>query len=114
MKVHLTPRAERQLEALPASAARKLVRALRGLAAAPRSGRAYPDDSPFRGAFYKNVVVRARRWSYRLTYELRGDTLWVRFIHPSWYPLTHPDLASAGAPPDAPGGVTRRRRSSRS
>jgi len=44
--------------------------------------------------FYKSVVVRSRRWAYRITYELVGDELWVRYLYPSWYPLTHPDLAS--------------------
>lgn len=58
----------------------------------PRSGRPYPKDSPFAGSFYKNVVLKARRWSYRVTYDLVGDELWVRYVHPSWYPLTHPDL----------------------
>jgi hypothetical protein len=61
------------------------------LGGAPRSGRGYPDDSPFRGLFYKTIVVRARRWSYRVTYEPRGDVLWVLYVLPSWYPLTHPD-----------------------
>jgi hypothetical protein len=61
--------------------------------AAPHSGLAYPADSPFRGARYKTVVVRARRWSYRITYTLQRDELWVRYLFPSWYPLTHPGLA---------------------
>jgi hypothetical protein len=39
------------------------------------------------------VVVRAKRWAYRITYTLRGDMRWVRYLYPSWYPLTHPDLA---------------------
>ena len=94
MKVLLTPRAESQLVALPERAARRVVRALRALQAAPRSGRPYPDDSPFRGSFYKVVVVRARRWSYRITYDVREDVVWVRYLYPSWYPLTHPSLAS--------------------
>jgi hypothetical protein len=37
--------------------------------------------------------VRARRWSYRITYTLVRQELWVRSLHPSWYPLTHPGLA---------------------
>ncbi len=98
MKVVLTAAAENQLRALPVPAARRVVRSLRQLQVAPRSGRAYPDDSPFRGAYYKVVVVRARRWSYRISYEVRGDALWIRSIHPSWYPLTHPGLAAL--PPD--------------
>jgi hypothetical protein len=53
----------------------------------------YPEDSPFRGTRYKIVVVRARRWSYRITYTVRGEVLWVRYLYPSWYPLTHPGLA---------------------
>jgi hypothetical protein len=39
------------------------------------------------------VVVRARRWSYRITYELREAELWVLYLYPSWYPLTHPGMA---------------------
>ena len=58
----------------------------------PRSGQRYPADSPFYGSFYKTVIVRARRWTYRITYDLRGDELWVRYMCPSCYPLTHPDL----------------------
>lgn len=92
MKVRLTRRAERQLAALPVPAAEKVVSALRILQGAPRSGVPYPDDSPFRGAYHKTVVVRARRWTYRVTYTLRGDVLWVRYLYPSWYPLTHPGL----------------------
>jgi len=42
------------------------------------------------------VVVRARRWAYRITYTLREDTVWVRYLYPSWYPLTHPGLARTG------------------
>jgi hypothetical protein len=38
-------------------------------------------------------VVRARRWRYRITYEIRGDQLVVFYLYPSWYPTTHPDLA---------------------
>jgi hypothetical protein len=75
-----------------------VVAALRLLAAAPRSGRPYPVDSPFRGSFYKNVVVRSRRWSYRVTYDVRGEVLWIRYLYPSWYPMTHPGVASL--PPD--------------
>jgi len=67
---------------------------LRLLQVAPRSGVPYPADSPFGGAFYKLVVVQARRWSYRITYEVRGDVLWVRYVYPSWHPATHPDLAT--------------------
>jgi mRNA-degrading endonuclease RelE of RelBE toxin-antitoxin system len=93
LKVLLTPRAEKQLLELPEVAGRRVVRALRALSAAPRSGRRYPEDSPFRGSFYKVVVVRARRWSYRITYDFRGEALWVRYLYPAWYPLTHPDVA---------------------
>jgi hypothetical protein len=71
---------------------------LRLLGAAPRSGCPYPDDSPFRGSFYKNVVIRARRWSYRITYDVVGDEVWVRYLYPSWYPMTHPGIA--GLPMD--------------
>lgn len=93
MRVVLTPVAEDQLAALPAPAARRVVEALRALQAAPRSGQPYPDDSPFRGDHYKTVVVRARRWAYRITYTLRDDVIWIRYLYPSWYPLTHPGLA---------------------
>ncbi|MBI2893579.1 MAG: hypothetical protein HYY06_08495 [Deltaproteobacteria bacterium] len=82
MKVLLTPRAESQLLALPEPAARKVVRALRALQGAPRSGCPYPDDSPFRGAFYKVVVVKARRWSYRITYDIHGEVLWAMTRNP--------------------------------
>jgi len=85
--------AEEQLAALPAPAARRVVEALRLLQLAPRSGQPYPDDSPFRGDHHKTVVVRARRWAYRITYTLRGGVIWVRYLYPSWYPLTHPGLA---------------------
>lgn len=96
MRVVLTPLAEDQLAALPGPAARRVVEALRLLQAAPRSGQRYPEDSPFRGSYYKTVVVRAKRWAYRLTYTLHGDALWVRYVYPSWYPMTHPDLARRG------------------
>ncbi len=64
------------------------------LQATPKLGRAYPADSEFRGLFYKLVVVRARRWTYRVTYELRRDELVVLYLYPSWYPQTHVDLAT--------------------
>jgi hypothetical protein len=63
------------------------------LQAAPHSGQRYPDDSPLAGSFYKTAVVRARRWAYRTTYTLHDDVLWVRYLFPSCYPLTHPGLA---------------------
>ena len=97
MKVRLNPRAERQLAALPKPAARRVVSALRLLQAAPKLGRPYPEDSEFRGLFYKLVVVRARRWSYRVTYALEPDELVVLYLYPSWYPPTHLDR---GRPPD--------------
>lgn len=93
MRVVLTPVAESQLAALPAPAARRVVEALRLLQTAPHSGQRYPEDSPFRGDHYKTVVVRARRWAYRITYTLRDDVIWIRYLYPSWYPLTHPGLA---------------------
>lgn len=94
MKVILTPRAESQLAALPPPAEKRVVEALRILAGAPRSGQPYPEDSPFRGMRYKNIVVRARRWSYRLTYELADEdaAIWVHYLYPSSYPPTHPDF----------------------
>lgn len=93
MRVVLTPVAEDQLAVLPAPAARRVVEALRLLQSAPRSGQRYPEDSPFRGDYYKTAVVRARRWAYRITYTVRGNELWIRYVYPSWYPLTHPGLA---------------------
>jgi len=39
------------------------------------------------------VVVRTRRWAYRITYTLRDDVVWIRYLYPAWYPLTHPGLA---------------------
>lgn len=72
-------------------AARRVVNALRLLQAAPKIGRPYPVDSEFRGLFYKLVVVRARRWSYRVTCELRADELVVLYLYPAWYPPTHVD-----------------------
>jgi len=93
LKVRLTPRAEHQLASLPEPAARRVVRSLRLLQATPKIGRPYPDDSEFRGLFYKIVVVRARRWAYRVTYEIRSDELVVMYLYPSGYPVTHPDLA---------------------
>jgi mRNA-degrading endonuclease RelE of RelBE toxin-antitoxin system len=98
LKVLLTSRAESQLAELPAPAARRVVSALRILEGAPRSGRPYPEDSPFRGLFYKTVVVKARRWSYRVTYGIEGDAVWIYYFYPSWYPATHPGLARR--PPD--------------
>lgn len=59
----------------------------------PKIGRRYPDDSEFRGLFYKIVVVRARRWAYRVTYEIRSGELVVMYLYPSGYPATHLDLA---------------------
>ena len=96
MRVVLAPIAEAQLLELPGPAVARVVKALRLLETAPHSGRPYPDDSPFRGSYYKTVVVRARRWAYRITYTLRDDAVWVRFLYPSWYPLTHPGLARRG------------------
>jgi hypothetical protein len=66
----------------------------------PQSGRPYPDDSPYRGLFYKTVVIRSRRWAYRITYEIveARSEVWVRYVYPSWYPATHPGLAAM--PPD--------------
>jgi hypothetical protein len=93
LRVVLTPVAEGQLAALPAPAARRVVEALRLLQVAPRSGQRYPEDSPFRGDYYKTVVVRARRWAYRITYTARSNEIWIRYVYPSWYPLTHPGLA---------------------
>ena len=75
-------------------AARKVASALRALSAAPRSGRRYPDDSPFRSLYYKTVVVKVRRWSYRITYELRDDEIWVLYLYPSSQPLTHSAIAA--------------------
>ena len=93
MRVVLTPLAEQQLAALPAPAAARVVKALRLLQNAPRSGQPYPADSPFRGSYHKTVVVRTRRWAYRITYTLRDDVVWIRYLYPAWYPLTHPGLA---------------------
>lgn len=100
MEVRLSPRAESQLAALPRPAARRVVEALRLLGGAPRSGRPYPPDSELRGLFYKVIVVKLRRWSYRITYEIRGEAIVVYFLHPSWYPATHLDLARASLPND--------------
>jgi hypothetical protein len=44
--------------------------------------------------FYKSVVVRRRRWSYRITYLIRSDELVVLYLYPASYPVTHLDLAS--------------------
>jgi hypothetical protein len=96
LRVVLTALAESQLAELPAPAAAKVVRALRVLQAAPHSGQPYPDDSPFHGSYHKTVVVRAQRWAYRITYSLRDDAIWIRYLYPSWYPLTHPGLARRG------------------
>jgi hypothetical protein len=43
---------------------------------------------------YAIVVLRARRWTYRLTYEIRGEEVQVLYLYPSWYPLTHPDIVA--------------------
>jgi hypothetical protein len=100
LKVVLTRDAENQLAALPVPAARRLVETLRLLQVAPRSGMPYPEGSSLQGAWYKTVIVRARRWSYRITYLLERRVLWVLYISPSWYPLTHPGLASPTSPDD--------------
>jgi hypothetical protein len=60
----------------------------------------YPDDSELHGLHYKTVVVRARRWSYRVTYEVGVSQVFIYFVHPSWYPTTHADLARALADDD--------------
>ncbi len=88
-RVLLTPRVESQLDALPDPAARKAVSALRILASVPHSGLPYPEQSPFRGLFYKTIVVKARRWSYRVTYGIEEDAIEVHYL----YPATHPGLA---------------------
>ena len=38
-------------------------------------------------------MVRARRWTYRITYEIRASEVVIFYVYPSWYPATHPDLA---------------------
>lgn len=86
------PRAVDQLRELLEPAARRVVEALRLLQATPHIGRRYPDDSPFRGLHYKVVVVRARRWSYRITYSIGTDEVVVRYLYPSSYPVMHPDF----------------------
>jgi hypothetical protein len=43
--------------------------------------------------FYKSVVVRPRRWSYRVTYEIRTDELVMLYLYQGAYPVTHLDLA---------------------
>ena len=50
-------------------------------------------DSVLQGLFYKTIVVKARRWSYRLTYGIVGDVVWVHYLYPSWHPETHSGLA---------------------
>jgi hypothetical protein len=62
------------------------------LAEFPNLGEAYPEDSDLRACRFLLVAVQARRWAYRLTYEIRRDVLWVRYLYPAWYPLTHPDM----------------------
>jgi mRNA-degrading endonuclease RelE of RelBE toxin-antitoxin system len=91
LKIRLSERAERQLAELPRPAAVRVVKALRALADAPRSGQSYPADSEFRDLFYKLVVVRSRRWAYRITYAITDDNIFVYYVFPSWYPATHPD-----------------------
>lgn len=93
MQIRLTPRAERQLAALLPPAVRSVLSVLRVLEAAPHSGIRYPADSPFAGLYAKNVIVRPRRWSYRVTYELRGDVLWILSIVESWKPVGRPSRA---------------------
>jgi len=73
-------------------AARRVARALRALEAAPRSGIAYPPDTELGDLFYKTVVVSPRRWSYRVTYEIRGDEIWVLLVHPPWHEVTAADF----------------------
>jgi mRNA-degrading endonuclease RelE of RelBE toxin-antitoxin system len=94
LKIRLTPRAESQLSELPAPAARRVVRALRALEAAPHSVIAYPAHGELRDLFYKPVVVHARRWSYRITYESRGNEIWILLIHAPWYAPSLADLRS--------------------
>ena len=94
MRIRLTVAAEAQLKALPATAARRVLVALRVLGSVPSSGRRFPPDSPFAGSFYKTVVVRVRRWTYRVIYDVDPTTVWIRFIVPSSFPLTHSALAS--------------------
>ena len=83
MIVLLSRRAEEQLRALPAPAAKKVVRALRVLAAVPHSGRRESDVSHYRGLMSKVVRIR-RDWSYRVIYEIRERWIMVHHIAPSW------------------------------
>ena len=94
MDLRLTPRAASQLAELGQPAAKKLGRALRILQAVPHSGQPYPEGSRFHGSYYKVVAVRTRRWTYRVTYTIVNDVVWVRFIYPSWHPRTHPGSRS--------------------
>jgi hypothetical protein len=50
----------------------------------PNSGLTYRVEAPLAGSRYKTVVVRPRRWSYRITYDVIGGELVVLSIDPPW------------------------------
>jgi hypothetical protein len=53
------------------------------LAVVPHSGIRLANTPPFENSYRKIVRIR-RRWSYRITYVIFDDLVWVRFIEPSW------------------------------
>ena len=72
--------ARKQLAELPDVAARRIVEGLRVLAAVPHSGIGLEID----GFYEKVVIIKRRRWSYRLVYELCGNDLILHYIDPAW------------------------------
>lgn len=83
MRVVLSPLARRQLNELPPRAQRSVLGALSLLAGVPRSGIRFMHALP-REAYSKVVLVKRRRWSYRVLHELVGNKLIVVYIDPSW------------------------------
>ena len=92
MQIRLTPAAERHVMALGEAEYRHVEEALDLLAAFPRIGKAYAQDSPFAEKEARYFVVRiAQHRALRITYRLLGDVLVVLYLFPATYPLTHPD-----------------------
>jgi hypothetical protein len=54
------------------------------LAAAPRSGLRLRDEADEQERYTKVVVIKLRRWAYRITYTIRPRAIEVIFIDPSW------------------------------
>jgi hypothetical protein len=83
MRVVLEPRAAKQVAALPAVAARKVVETLTLLARVPHLGvLILQDEVPYE--VYRKVVRVRRRWTCSITYRIVGEEVVVLYVDPGW------------------------------